>query len=72
MENLKFMLLPYDPDKALYFGCRFKKLVNSGYMSGGAGYVLSRLVAQTKFDNAFITVIQKPKNNLCGFYSYFT
>jgi glycoprotein-N-acetylgalactosamine 3-beta-galactosyltransferase len=26
----------------MYFGCRFKPYVKQGYMSGGAGYVLSR------------------------------
>jgi glycoprotein-N-acetylgalactosamine 3-beta-galactosyltransferase len=25
----------------MYFGCRFKPYVKQGYMSGGAGYVLS-------------------------------
>lgn len=26
----------------IYFGCRFKPFVKQGYMSGGAGYVLSK------------------------------
>ncbi|CAD5224300.1 unnamed protein product [Bursaphelenchus okinawaensis] len=42
IENLKFMLLGYDYRDALFFGCRFKVIVKDGYMSGGAGYVLSR------------------------------
>lgn len=42
MENLRFMLLAYPPTISVYFGCKFKKFVNQGYMSGGAGYVLSR------------------------------
>ncbi|CAG0904732.1 unnamed protein product [Darwinula stevensoni] len=37
MENLRYMLLKHDPLKPVYFGCRFH-----GFMSGGAGYVLSR------------------------------
>uniref|UniRef100_A0A1I8IZ71 N-acetylgalactosaminide beta-1,3-galactosyltransferase n=1 Tax=Macrostomum lignano TaxID=282301 RepID=A0A1I8IZ71_9PLAT len=31
-----------DPDSGLYAGRRFKPFVRQGYMSGGAGYVLSR------------------------------
>ena len=36
------MLLPYSTNDPLYFGCRFKVIVKNGYMSGGAGYILSR------------------------------
>lgn len=42
MENLRYMLLPYKPSEPIYFGCRFKPYVKQGYMSGGAGYVLSK------------------------------
>lgn len=42
VENLRFMLYPYLPESPIYFGCKFKKFVKQGYMSGGAGYVLSR------------------------------
>ncbi|XP_063590421.1 glycoprotein-N-acetylgalactosamine 3-beta-galactosyltransferase 1-like [Penaeus indicus] len=42
VENLRYMLSPYDADDPMWFGCRFKKYVKQGYMSGGAGYVLSR------------------------------
>lgn len=42
MENLRYMLYPYSADSPIYFGCRFKPFVKQGYMSGGAGYVLSR------------------------------
>lgn len=42
VENLRYMLYPYSPSYPIYFGCRFKPFVKQGYMSGGAGYVLSK------------------------------
>lgn len=42
LENLRYMLLPYHAQDSIYFGCKFKPYVKQGYMSGGAGYVLSR------------------------------
>ncbi|XP_055710130.1 glycoprotein-N-acetylgalactosamine 3-beta-galactosyltransferase 1-like isoform X1 [Phlebotomus papatasi] len=42
VENLRFMLYKYSPEQPIYFGCKFKPIVKQGYMSGGAGYVLSR------------------------------
>ncbi|GFR68833.1 glycoprotein-N-acetylgalactosamine 3-beta-galactosyltransferase 1 [Elysia marginata] len=42
MENLREMLRSYDPDSPVYFGYRFKPYTPQGYMSGGAGYILSR------------------------------
>ncbi|XP_025831894.1 glycoprotein-N-acetylgalactosamine 3-beta-galactosyltransferase 1-like isoform X2 [Agrilus planipennis] len=42
LENLRYMLKPYNTSDPIYFGCRFKQFVKQGYMSGGAGYVLSR------------------------------
>ncbi|KAH8386155.1 hypothetical protein KR200_001675 [Drosophila serrata] len=42
MENLRLLLYPYDPEAALYFGHRFRSTFPQGYMSGGAGYVMSR------------------------------
>nr|XP_039263766.1 glycoprotein-N-acetylgalactosamine 3-beta-galactosyltransferase 1-like isoform X1 [Styela clava] len=41
-ENLRFLLKDYDPQTPLHFGRRFKLFVKQGYMSGGAGYVLSK------------------------------
>ena len=43
VENLRYMLQPYDATEPIYFGCKFKYPgVSQGYMSGGAGYVLSK------------------------------
>ncbi|ESO81906.1 hypothetical protein LOTGIDRAFT_170451 [Lottia gigantea] len=42
VENLKFLLSKYNPKKPIYLGHLFKKYSKYGYMSGGAGYVLSR------------------------------
>jgi len=42
VENLRYMLSAYNTSDPMYFGCRFKPYVRQGYMSGGAGYVLSR------------------------------
>ena len=42
MENLRHLLNDYDTTESIYFGHRFKPYVRQGYMSGGAGYVLSR------------------------------
>ncbi|KAH8393672.1 hypothetical protein KR200_009333 [Drosophila serrata] len=41
MENMRLMLQPYSPDTPIYFGSTFN-LSSEIYMSGGAGYVLSR------------------------------
>ncbi|XP_045518152.1 glycoprotein-N-acetylgalactosamine 3-beta-galactosyltransferase 1-like isoform X4 [Pieris brassicae] len=41
VENLRFMLSEHDSSDPIYFGCRFKPFTSQGYMSGGAGYVLS-------------------------------
>lgn len=42
VENLRYVLSKLDPQKPLYLGRRFKPFVRQGYMSGGAGYVLSK------------------------------
>lgn len=60
MENLRYLLSRYNPDDALYLGCRFKKNSSQGYMSSGSGYVLSReavkrLVEKTIFNKSLCT-----------------
>uniref|UniRef100_A0A1A9ZHR4 Glycoprotein-N-acetylgalactosamine 3-beta-galactosyltransferase 1 n=1 Tax=Glossina pallidipes TaxID=7398 RepID=A0A1A9ZHR4_GLOPL len=42
LENLRAFLYSFSTDAPVYFGCKFKKYVRQGYMSGGAGYVLSK------------------------------
>ena len=42
VENLRYFLASKNASEAVYFGCKFKPYVKQGYMSGGAGYVLSR------------------------------
>lgn len=42
VENLRYFLRDKNASQAVYYGCRFKPYVKQGYMSGGAGYVLSR------------------------------
>ncbi|KAM3935261.1 glycoprotein-N-acetylgalactosamine 3-beta-galactosyltransferase 1-like [Leptodactylus fuscus] len=54
LENLRWMLSNYTSDQPLYFGRRFKTFVKQGFMSGGAGYVLSK-EAVRRFVKAFST-----------------
>ncbi|KAE8626702.1 hypothetical protein XENTR_v10006716 [Xenopus tropicalis] len=54
MENLQFLLSNYTPEQPIYLGKRFKPFVNQGYMSGGAGYVLSK-ESLKRFVEAFRT-----------------
>ena len=42
VENLRYMVRNYDPSGPIWFGCKYRPYVENGYMSGGAGYVLSR------------------------------
>lgn len=42
ITNLRNMLERHKPTDSVHFGCKFSMSVTKGYMSGGAGYVLSR------------------------------
>jgi glycoprotein-N-acetylgalactosamine 3-beta-galactosyltransferase len=42
VENLRLLLRDHNPEEPTHFGRKFKPYVRQGYMSGGAGYVLSR------------------------------
>ncbi|CAM4704553.1 unnamed protein product [Leuciscus chuanchicus] len=54
VENLRYLLSQHDTEEPVYFGHRFRTLVGQGYMSGGAGYVLSR-EALRRFVQGFST-----------------
>ncbi|XP_030377834.1 glycoprotein-N-acetylgalactosamine 3-beta-galactosyltransferase 1-like [Scaptodrosophila lebanonensis] len=56
VENLRYLLHPYSPEKPLYFGMRIRSMhgsKNYTYMSGGAGYVLSREAVRRLVKKAF-------------------
>ncbi|XP_007566176.1 glycoprotein-N-acetylgalactosamine 3-beta-galactosyltransferase 1-B [Poecilia formosa] len=57
VDNLRWILANHTPDEPIYFGRRFKPYTKQGYMSGGAGYVLSR-EALRRFVEGF-------KNKVC-------
>lgn len=42
LDNLRWLLAAHPPQSPLYLGKRFRPFTRQGYMSGGAGYVLSR------------------------------
>ncbi len=42
IENLRYLLKDQNSSHPIYFGRKFKPYVRQGWMSGGAGYVLSK------------------------------
>ncbi|XP_046331898.2 glycoprotein-N-acetylgalactosamine 3-beta-galactosyltransferase 1-like [Haliotis rufescens] len=60
MENLKFLLSHYDPTEGVYVGHLFKKYTKWGYMSGGAGYVISRQALRLLVEQGY------NKNDTCA------
>jgi hypothetical protein len=42
LENLRYFLRGYKSSDPVYCGHHFKTIVQQGYYSGGAGYVLSK------------------------------
>lgn len=42
VQNLRYFVSKLDTEKPVYLGRRFFPFIKQGYMSGGAGYVLSR------------------------------
>ena len=51
VENLRYMLQPYNSSLPIYFGCKFKPYVKQGYMSGGAGTLIM------KYNHIFHTLL---------------
>lgn len=65
VENLRYMLLAHSPEEPVFYGCKFKPFTKQGYMSGGAGYVLSR-AALKKFVNEGLPDTKKCSPNEGG------
>lgn len=53
MENLRFLLQKHDSKTPSYLGFHFDKFVDGGYMSGGAGYVISNCALRRLVDFGF-------------------
>ncbi|XP_028849184.1 glycoprotein-N-acetylgalactosamine 3-beta-galactosyltransferase 1-A [Denticeps clupeoides] len=56
VDNLRWVLSNHTPEEPVYFGKRFKPYAKQGYMSGGAGYVLSK-EALRRFVEGFRTKV---------------
>ena len=58
VENLRYMLQPYNSSQPIYFGCKFKPYVKQGYMSGGAGNLEADKYCQCYKDLICLIVIE--------------
>ncbi|XP_030623557.1 glycoprotein-N-acetylgalactosamine 3-beta-galactosyltransferase 1-A [Chanos chanos] len=56
VDNLRWVLSNYSAQEPIYFGKRFRPYAKQGYMSGGAGYVLSK-EALRRFVEGFHTKV---------------
>lgn len=70
VENLKYLLWHYNANEPGYLGYHFNKFVNQGYMSGGAGYVISnrgfRQLIERGYDGNLCSIQQRaddPENS---------
>ncbi|KAH8418775.1 hypothetical protein KR222_002162 [Zaprionus bogoriensis] len=53
IDNMRHLLHAHSPDEAVYFGCNFVYSNKVSYMSGGAGYVLSREALRRLVEQGF-------------------
>lgn len=70
VENLKYLVWHHDADKPGYLGFHFNKFLKSGYMSGGAGYVISnrglRQLVERGYQNGVCEIVPRkddPENS---------
>lgn len=61
MENLRYMLLAFDPREAWYLGAALKPPAHPLFMSGGAGYLLSRAAVELLVEKGL-----KNESNFCN------
>ena len=65
VENLRRFLAHLDPNEPLYIGCKMSMYIAQGYMSGGAGYVLSK-EALRRFVERGLYVKKAGEKDPCG------
>lgn len=61
VENLKYLLWHYNSSEPGYLGYRLNKFVKFGYMSGGAGYVISNCGLRHLIERGYKNVLCKIK-----------
>ncbi|XP_071549546.1 glycoprotein-N-acetylgalactosamine 3-beta-galactosyltransferase 1-like isoform X2 [Panulirus ornatus] len=67
VENLRYMLSPYDANQPIWFGCRFKKYVKQGYMSGA---FLNPMAPITRFIDKFVPILHAHQEYMSGGAGY--
>nr|XP_053638133.1 glycoprotein-N-acetylgalactosamine 3-beta-galactosyltransferase 1-like [Cherax quadricarinatus] len=67
VENLRYMLSSYDASHPIWFGCRFKKYVRQGYMSGA---FLNQMAPITRFIDKFVPILHAQQEYMSGGAGY--